>query len=158
MILLQFPHCTPILTFAPPFWHLTPSWKKRLFWRGKIKKKSPKFFLRLRDTYKKYILQKNWSKTAIPALSSGPSNLQQSIWGRHHQLDDQHRNPNMNNKDHLVGQLTKLDLERGWLLSWHPSNYEGFVSKSYFQISESAKKRTKPWVPIDIDVRIVSAP
>ena len=74
---------------------------------GKTKKKLPKFFLRLRDTYKKYILQKNWSKTAIPALSSGPSNLQQSIWGRHHQLDDQHRNPNMNNKDHLVGQLTR---------------------------------------------------
>ena len=23
--------------------------------------------------------------------------------------DDQHRNPNMNNKDHLVGQLTKVD-------------------------------------------------
>ena len=109
MILLQFPLCTSILTFAPQFWHYTPSWKKRLLWRGKTQKRLPKFFLRLRDTYKKYILQKNWSKTAIPALSSGPSNLQQSIWGRHHQLDDQHRNPNINNKDHLVGQLTTVD-------------------------------------------------
>ena len=107
--MLQFPLCTTILTFAPQFWHLTPSWKKRLLWRGKTQKKLPKFFWRLRDTYKKYILQKNWSKTAIPALSSGPSNLQQSIWGRHHQLDDQHRNPNISNKDHLVGQLTKDD-------------------------------------------------
>ena len=78
MILLQFPLCTSILTFAPQFWHYTPSCKKRLLWRGKIKKRLPKFFWRLRDTYKKYILQKNWSKTAIPALSSGPSNLQQS--------------------------------------------------------------------------------
>ena len=26
------------------------------------------------------------------------------------QLDDQHRNPNMNNKDHHVGQLTNLDV------------------------------------------------
>ena len=55
MILLQFPHCTPILTFAPPFWHLTPSWKKRLFWRSKIKKKSPKFFcgsgIHIRNTF-----------------------------------------------------------------------------------------------------------
>ena len=110
MILLQFPLCTSILTFAPQFWHYTPSWKKRLLWRGKTQKRLPKFFLRLRDTYKKYILQKIWSKTAIPALSSGPSNLQQSIWGRHHQLDDQHRNPNMNDKDHLVGRLTRNDL------------------------------------------------
>ena len=73
---------------------------------GKTKKKLPKFFLRLRDTYKKYILQKNWVKTAIPALSSGQSNLQRSIWGCHRQLDDQYKNPNMNNKDHLVGRLT----------------------------------------------------
>ena len=29
-----------------------------------------------------------------------------SIWGPSRQLDDQHRNTNMNNKDHLVGQLT----------------------------------------------------
>ena len=142
MILLQFPHCTPILTFAPPFWHLTPSWKKRLLWRGKIKKKSPKFFLRLRDTYKKYILQKNWSKTAIPALSSGPSNLQQSIWGRHHQLDDQHRNPNMNNKDHLVGQLTKeVEGRPWWLMKVWPTpniiymNNYCYASSSFIQSS-----------------------
>ena len=32
------------------------------------------------------------------------------------------------------------------------------LSKRYFQISESAKNRTKSWVPIDIDVRIVSVP
>ena len=36
-----------------------PSPKKQLFQGGKTKKKLPKFFLRLRDTYKKYILQKN---------------------------------------------------------------------------------------------------
>ena len=28
------------------------------------------------------------------------------IWGPSRQLDDQHRNTNMKNKDHLVGQLT----------------------------------------------------
>ena len=70
----------------------------------------PKFFLRLRDTHKKYILQKNWVKTAIPALSSGQNNLQVPIWGCHRQLDDQHRSPNTNNKDHLVGQLTRRHL------------------------------------------------
>ena len=52
------------------------------------------------------ILQKNWVKTAIGAHSSGQSNLHTPIWGCHRQLDDQHRNPNMNNKDHIVGQLT----------------------------------------------------
>ena len=94
---------------APNFWKSGKSrtpYKKRLFSVGKRKQMLPKKILRLRDTYKKYILQKNWVKTAIPALSSGPSNLPESIWGRHHQLDDQHRNPNMNDKDHLVGRLT----------------------------------------------------
>ena len=28
------------------------------------------------------------------------------LWGCHRQLDDQYRNPNINNRDHLVGQLT----------------------------------------------------
>ena len=83
-----------------------PPTKKTALSGGKTKKRLPKFFLRLRDTYKKYILQKNWVKTAIPALSSGQNNLQTPIWGCHRQLDDQHRNPNMNNKDHIVGQLT----------------------------------------------------
>ena len=62
--------------------------------------------MRPRDTYKKYILQKNWVKTVIPAFSSGQNNLPPSIWGPSRQLDDQHRNTNMNDKDHLVGQLT----------------------------------------------------
>ena len=30
------------------------------------------------------------------------------IWGPSRQLDDQHRNTNMNDKDHLVGQLTRF--------------------------------------------------
>ena len=67
-----------------------------------------------RDTYKKYILQKNWVKTVIPAFSSGQSNLPSR------QLDDQHRNTNMNDKDHLVGQLTRFNPNpipmRTWVL------------------------------------------
>ena len=85
---------------------LTPLWKKRLVWGGKTQKKSAKKFLRLHDTYKMYILQKNWTKTVNPALSSGLNFFPPPIWGHHHQLDDQQRNPNMNNRDHLVGQLT----------------------------------------------------
>ena len=54
---------------------------------GKTKKKLPSVFLRLRDTHKKYILQKKSVKTAIRALSSGQSNLQTPIWGCHRQLD-----------------------------------------------------------------------
>ena len=89
------------------FLEIWPPPKKTAFSGGKTKKKLPKFFFWLRDTYKKYILQKNWVKTAIPALSSGQNNLQVPIWGCHRQLDDQHRSPNTNNKDHLVGQLTR---------------------------------------------------
>ena len=29
-------------------------------------------------------------------------------------IDDQHRNTNMNDKDHLVGQLTRYDWEGAW--------------------------------------------
>ena len=66
---------------------------------GKTEKNLSNFFWRLANTYKKYILQKNWVKTVIPALSSGRSNLQRPIWGCHRQLDD---------RDHLVGQLTSF--------------------------------------------------
>ena len=74
------------------------------FLEKKLKKKSAKFFLRLRHTHKKYILQKKWPKTVNnPALSSDVSILPLTIWGCHCQLDDHHRNPNTNNRDHLVG-------------------------------------------------------
>ena len=76
------------------------------FLGGKNPKKVLPIFLRPPHIYKKYFLQKNWVKTAIPALSSGQSNLHPPIWGRHRQLDDHHRNPNINYRDHLVGQLT----------------------------------------------------
>ena len=49
-----------------------------------------------RHTHSKHILQKNWSKTVICGLSSGQTNLQPPIWGHGHQLDDRHRNPNIN--------------------------------------------------------------
>ena len=74
-----------------------PLRKKTALSEGKTEKNLSQFFLRLANTYKKYILQKNWVKTVIPALSSGRSNLQRPIWGCHRQLDD---------RDHLVGQLT----------------------------------------------------
>ena len=93
----------------PQFWK-NSSWTQRLggkpFKGGKPLKPWQKKS-QLRDTYKNYILQKKWVKTAHPALSSGQSNLQTPIWGHSRQLDDQHRNPNMKNKDYHVGQLTR---------------------------------------------------
>ena len=84
----------------------TNAWNFGPFWQGKTPPKPVKKVLWPHDIYKKYLLQKKWVKTAIPALSSGQSNLHQPIWGCHRQLDDQHRNPNNNDRDHLVGQLT----------------------------------------------------
>ena len=52
-----------------------------------------KIFSQLPKIYNIYILQKKWVKTAIPARSSGPKNLLPLIWGRHHQLDDQYKEP-----------------------------------------------------------------
>ena len=85
--------------------------KKAPFQRVKMAKKGCHSLFRPVHMYKKYILKKNWVKTAIPALSSGRNNLPPPIWGCHRQLDDKHRNPNLNNKDHLVGQLTVKELE-----------------------------------------------
>ena len=73
------------------------------FLGGKTPKKVPKLFLRPYHTYKKYILQKNWTKTVNPALSSDVNILPPAIWGSHCQLDDHHINPNINNRDHLDG-------------------------------------------------------
>ena len=55
-------------------------------------KKKPSFVIPI----KKHILQKNWSKTIICGLSSGRNNLPQPIWVHSLQLDDRHRNPNIN--------------------------------------------------------------
>ena len=67
------------------------------------------------QTYKKYILQKKWAKNLIPALSEVRSNLHPLIWRHHRQLDDRHKYPMNNNKDHLVGQLTTSTPDRpGW--------------------------------------------
>ena len=108
----------------PEIWPAShPVQRKVLFWGGKTQKKSAKFFLQLPDTYKKYILQKKWSKTDIPALSSGLNNLHPAIWGCHHQLDDQYRNPNANNRDHLVGQLTTGPGTHHHQFTWNNKNY-----------------------------------
>ena len=115
---------------APNSWKSDPLQKKTAFSGGKTKKKLPKFFFWLRDTYKKYILQKNWVKTAIQALSSGQNNLQVPIWGYHRQLDDQHRSPNTNNKDHLVGQLTR-ELPQ---ITWDNEMFFSFAFCTFFKI------------------------
>ena len=72
---------------------LAPFGKKRLVWGGKTQKKSAKIFLRLLDTHKMYILQKIWTRTVNPALSSDLNYFPPPIWGCHHQLDYQHSNP-----------------------------------------------------------------
>ena len=90
---------------APQSWHLLlnsditpPAGKSVSFGGVKPKKICKKNCGSIMSTKNKFCI-----KTAISALSSGPSNLQKPIWGRHHEQDDQHRNTNIKNKDHLVG-------------------------------------------------------
>ena len=83
-----------------------PLQKKQVFRGVKMKKSCPTFFGGFVIHMKNTLCKKKWVKTPIPALSSDQSNLQRPIWGCHRQLDDQYRNPNINNRDHLVGQLT----------------------------------------------------
>ena len=88
---------------------LAPFGKNVLFGGVKLKKSLPKKFcgsmIPIQCTFWR---EKNWTKTVNPALSSGLNFFPPPIWGHHHQLDDQQRNPNMNNRDHLVGQLTNV--------------------------------------------------
>ena len=53
-------------------------------------------------------VKKTKHKTTIPALSSGQTENDTSIWGRTHQLDGQNRNPNTNNRDYLDGRPTRV--------------------------------------------------
>ena len=54
----------------------------------------------------KYISRKARPKSPIQALSSGQSNLQTPMWGPSHQLDDRHRNPNINIRERSSGWAT----------------------------------------------------
>ena len=79
---------------APQFWKKAPPLKNDQFRGQKHLENAPKIFY----IYKIYILQKNWSKSTNPALSSGPNISLPLIWGSHHQLDDQYKEP-MNNTE-----------------------------------------------------------
>ena len=85
---------------APQSWHLilnsdiTPPAEKSVSFGGvKPKKICKQNCGSIMSTKNKFCI-----KTAISALSSGPSNLQKPIWARHHQQDDQYRNTNIKNK------------------------------------------------------------
>ena len=73
------------------------------FLEEKLKKSQPHFFCGSVIPIKNTFWKKKWPKTVNPALSSDVSILPLTIWGCHCQLDDHHRNPNTNNRDHLVG-------------------------------------------------------
>ena len=79
----QIPLCTPILTFAPQFWHLVKPLKKGQFWRPKKGKKGPK----IKDISWIHIGMDFLQKTGSKLLKFGPCGaiyiLQQLIWGRH---------------------------------------------------------------------------
>ena len=81
-------------------------WRKQSFWEGKRQKIELKLFLLGHDLYKRYILQKTGSKTAICVLRTGLSNLHPLMWGSHGQLDDRPTKTQMTIGDHLVGWAT----------------------------------------------------
>ena len=79
----QIPLCTPILTFAPPFWHLVRPLKKGQFWHPKKGKTGPK----KRDIFRIHIGVDFLQKTGPKLLKICPCGaiyiLHQLIWGRH---------------------------------------------------------------------------
>ena len=87
-------------------------WRKQSFWEGKRQKFELKLFLLGHDLYKRYILQKTGSKTAICVLRTGLNNLHPLMWGSHGQLDDWPTKTQMTIGDHLVGWATRETLVR----------------------------------------------
>ena len=78
---------------APQFWKKALPLKNDQFRGQKHLENATSNFLQLLNIYKIYILQKIWSKSTNPALSSGPNISLPLIWGSHHQLDDQYKEP-----------------------------------------------------------------
>ena len=93
----------PELRDRPSILGKGPSPKKRSILGAKTPRKCTKFFSWLPNIYKIYILQKKWSNSTNPFLSSDPNNLLPLIGGCHHQLDDQHKEPMVNTKIIYLG-------------------------------------------------------
>ena len=77
---------------------LKKNWKYRTIFGPKTLWIWPKFFPHLPHLYKIYILQKYWSKTTNPALSSGLKKTLPRKSGHHRQLDDQDKEPKIDRK------------------------------------------------------------
>ena len=97
-------------------------WRKQSFWEGKRQKIELKLFLLGHDQYKRYILQKTGSKTAICVLRTGLSNLNPLMWGSHGQLDDRPTKTQMTIGDHLVGWATRFPWPTRWLTYKDPND------------------------------------
>ena len=76
----QIPLCTPILTFAPPFWHLVRPLKKCQFWQPKKGKTGPK-----KKTFSESILVWTFCKKPDPNCSKfapvAPFTFYSSLYG-----------------------------------------------------------------------------
>ena len=86
-----------LLAPAPQFWKTAPPLKNGQLRGQKHLENAPNFFHSL-QTNTKFTFCKKLSKSTNPALSSGPNYLLLLIWGCHHQLDDQHKEPMVNTK------------------------------------------------------------
>ena len=88
----------PRLRAGPQLWKTPPPPKNDQFRGQKHLEHASNFFSQLPNIYKIYILQKKWSKSTNPVLTSDPNNLLPLIGGCHHQLDDQYKEPMVNTK------------------------------------------------------------
>ena len=82
--------------------------EKKLFEGVKPPKILPTFFCGLVIHIKNTFCKKIGSKRSFQPSAVVRAIYPPPIWGPSRQLDDQHRNTNMKNKDHLVGQLTNV--------------------------------------------------
>ena len=94
----------------PHFWETPLIFGKPFPGPKRVTDMTPKKSLPSSYPLKTYFAKK-WSKTAFCGLSSGQTILPQPIWGHSHQLDDRHRNPNIN-----IKEITWLGNQLGGLL------------------------------------------
>ena len=79
----------------------------------------------------------NWSKTIICGLSSGQNNLPPPIWVHSLQLDDRHRNPNINSSH--FGFLLLSMLPRSLDPLWRSNGCKELESGNYLLVTVSSR-------------------
>ena len=114
----------------PHFWKTVPTAQKMT---DMTPKKKPSFVIPIKNIFYK----KNWSKKIICGLNNGQNNLPPPIWVHSLQLDDRHRNPNINSSHFWFLLLSMLPRSLDPL--WRSNGCKELESGNYLLVTVSSR-------------------